>query len=298
MVLSSQKGLSPPLSHSAYWPRLVDLSTIIAVVSEITAVVRSTRFFNRFLHPFCVHLFQPNSHIDFPLLIGLLSFRSVVLRLYIGTARRIPHRISVFAFTRVYHRVRFIGETADVPLLQLCVFPRFSGICDFRLLPNAGAAGSVNLCVQPDVFSFRQHADGLKAEGYEGGAIRPLVLQGTCQAFASMVGRIPHTCLNHFGGIGFQCRQQLVRLCAFRYGDQSDIFLPLRVFPDGPTFERRNVDVVSFNFRCMNLCSNRKSLFQLRLIRRLDPQGVRLDYDICPVNLPTFCHGRSPYLYC
>lgn len=25
MVLSSQKGLSPPLSHSAYWPRLVDL---------------------------------------------------------------------------------------------------------------------------------------------------------------------------------------------------------------------------------------------------------------------------------
>lgn len=112
-----------------------------------------------FLHPFCVHLFQPDPDIDFPLLIGFLSFRPVVLRLYIGTARRIPQRIAVFAFTGVYHRVRLVCKTADVPLLQLCVFPRFSGICDFRLLPDAGAAGSVNLFVQPDVFSFRQHAD-------------------------------------------------------------------------------------------------------------------------------------------
>lgn len=133
-----------------------------------------------FLHPFCVHLFQPDSDIDFPLLIGLLSFRSVVLRLYIGTARRIPQRIAVFAFTGVYHRMRLVGETADVPLFQLCIFPRFSGVCNLCFLPDSGAAGSVNLFVQPDVLSFRQHADGLKAEGYEGGTIRPFVLQGAC----------------------------------------------------------------------------------------------------------------------
>lgn len=133
-----------------------------------------------FLHPFCVPLFQPDSYIDFPLLIGLLSFRSVVLRLYIGTARRIPQRISVFAFTGIDHGMRLVGETADVPLLQLCIFPRFSRICNLCFFPDAGASGAVNLFIQPDVFSLRQNADGLQAEGYEGGAIRPFVLQCAC----------------------------------------------------------------------------------------------------------------------
>ena len=112
-----------------------------------------------FLHPFCVHLFQPDPDIDFPLLIGFLSFRPVVLRLYIGTARRIPQRIAVFAFTGVYHRVRLIGKTTNVALFQLCVFPRFSAICNLCFLPDARAAGAVNLCVQPNVLSLRKHAD-------------------------------------------------------------------------------------------------------------------------------------------
>lgn len=131
----------------------------------------------------------------------------------------------MFAFAGVYHRVRLVGKTADVPLLQLCGSPWLPGICNLCFLPDAGAAGSVNLFVQPDVFSFRQHADGLKAEGYEGGAIRPLVFQGTCQTFTSVVRRITHMRLNHFGSIGFQCRQQLVRFCAFRHGYQTDVFL-------------------------------------------------------------------------
>ena len=50
------EGALPPLSHSAYWPRLVDLSTIIAVVSEIIAVVRSTRFFNISIIPHLLSL--------------------------------------------------------------------------------------------------------------------------------------------------------------------------------------------------------------------------------------------------
>lgn len=37
------EGAFAPLSCSAYLPHLVDLSTIIAVAREITAVVRSTR---------------------------------------------------------------------------------------------------------------------------------------------------------------------------------------------------------------------------------------------------------------
>ena len=113
-----------------------------------------------------------------------------------------------------------------------------------------------------------------------------------------MVRRILHVCLNHFGGIGFQCRQQLIRLSAGCNFQQSDIFLALAVLPDGPAFKCRNINVRPVNFGCVYLRSDRKSLFQLRFIRRLDPQGVRLDYDIGPVNLPTFCPGRSPYLYC
>ena len=104
-------------------------------------------------------LLQPNPHIDFPLLITFLSFRSVVFGFHIGTARRIPQRIAVFAFTGVYHCMWLVGKTADVPLFQLCVFPRFSGICNLCLLPDAGAAGAVNLCIQSNVFSFRQYAD-------------------------------------------------------------------------------------------------------------------------------------------
>ena len=125
-------------------------------------------------------LLQPNSHIDFPLLIGFLSFRPVVLRLYIGTARRIPQRIAVFAFTGINHGMRLVGKTTNVALFQLCVFPRLPRVCDFCLLPDARAAGAVNLFVQPDVFSFRQYADWLQAKRNICSTIRSLVLQGAC----------------------------------------------------------------------------------------------------------------------
>lgn len=52
----NSEGAFAPLSCSAYWPRLVDLSTIIAVAREITAVVRSTRFFNISIIPHLLSL--------------------------------------------------------------------------------------------------------------------------------------------------------------------------------------------------------------------------------------------------
>ena len=106
-----------------------------------------------------VNLFQPDPDIDFPLLIGLLSFRSIVLCLYIGTARRIPKRISALTLACINHGMRFVGKTTNVALFQLCIPPRLPGVCDFCLLPDARAAGAVNLCIQPNVFSFRKHAD-------------------------------------------------------------------------------------------------------------------------------------------
>ena len=50
------EGAFAPLSCSAYLPHLVDLSTIIAVAREITAVVRSTRFFNISIIPHLLSL--------------------------------------------------------------------------------------------------------------------------------------------------------------------------------------------------------------------------------------------------
>ena len=61
----------------------------------------------------------------------------------------------------INHGMRFVSKTTNVALLKFCIPPRLPGICDFRLLPDAGAAGSVNLCIQPNVFSFRKHADKL-----------------------------------------------------------------------------------------------------------------------------------------
>ena len=50
------EGAFAPLSCSAYWPRLVDLSTIIAVTSSIIAIAKSTRFFNISIIPHLLSL--------------------------------------------------------------------------------------------------------------------------------------------------------------------------------------------------------------------------------------------------